>query len=110
MTLLRVGKSKVVAAGSVVLGADDSEFEITVEGLTYIIAFVNEEGRPSIFSDRVGPSTVRISYNNPNPLGGFSKFRVGTVGSFELHLAMYWTSGEKNHFVSYTFSVKGTAQ
>src|SRR5215831_5370584 len=111
MSLERVGKAKVVASGTVVLGPDDNEFEIQLEDLIFIIAFVNNPDIPNrIYTERTAPKKVRISLNNPNPLGGFTKFKVGSLHDGELHFAMYWTSGGENYVASYTFSEKRAAQ
>jgi hypothetical protein len=110
MALKRIDTSKVIESGCVVLGFEDSEFEVQVEDLTFIIAFVNKPNAPPIFTQREAPRKVRINFNNPNPLGGFVKFKAGTVAERELRLAMYWTSGEGNYLVAYTFSSEEVCQ
>lgn len=108
LAVKRVGAENVVYSGSIILGWED-EVEIEIYDLTFLVRLVSEsDSRPVIF-EAVGQNALRLKLNNWNPLGTFTKIRVGTLWDNDLYLALYNSSGEKFHRLTFTFSTKGSA-
>jgi Domain of unknown function (DUF6864) len=116
MPVIRVGGEKIIESGSLALSDKDTEVELQVADLTFILVFVPGEGEtPGLKGEPIGNKSVRITLTNwYNQLGSGFKIPIGKLQDKELYFAITsHLAGDKDRYtrlLTYTFSLRELGQ
>jgi len=115
MPVIRVGGEKIIESGCLAISEKDTEIEIQVGDLNFILVFVPGEGEPGIKGEPISNKLVRITLSNwYSPFGTGFKIPIGKLEDKELYFAITsHVAGDKDKYtrlLAYTFSLRELGQ
>jgi hypothetical protein len=97
------GDFEIAASGSAIVGAREW-LTISIEGLTFSITSIHDGKQGSITTETKSRNQILIKINTWQGGDLTFKFKVGTLRSLDLYLAVHLDVHDNYHIVTYTFT------